>query len=164
MTRRGYRRHKMRPFRAKCVARLLQRLGTKDALWRVSSAVIEMECERESVSAERTFTHWHRLSLLLLAALGLGQLLYWTAVADHIEKPLDTACAAWDRDASARVAELVLDSSTMGESRLDEALSRLRRARQNCRAGWLEVARHDYSALRDTLASILPVTTSPARP
>lgn len=115
------------------------------------------------MSAERTFTRWQRLSLLLLAALGFGQLLYWSAVADHVEKPLDSVCAGWDRDASTRVAELVLDSSTRGESRLDDALYRLRRARQNCRAGWLDVARQDYSALRDTLASILPETTPSAR-
>jgi hypothetical protein len=82
-------------------------------------------------------------------------------VADHIEKPLDAVCASWDHDSSARVAELVVDPSALGESRLDDALYRLRRARKNCRAGWHDVARQDYSALRDTLAR--PLTTSAGR-
>jgi hypothetical protein len=42
----------------------------------------------------------------------------------------------------------VPNTTALDESRLDDALFRLRRARQNCRAGWLDVARQDYLSLR----------------
>ncbi len=119
--------------------------------------------ETDNVSEKRAFTTWQRLSLLLLAVLGFAQVGYWAVVADHIEKPLDTVCASWDHEASTRVAQLVGDPSTLGESRLDDALYRLRRARQNCRAGWHDVARQDYAALRDVLATDRPVASGFAR-
>jgi hypothetical protein len=92
---------------------------------------------------------WQRLLLLLLAILGFGQITYWAVVAEGIEKPLDAVCASWDGEASVGVALLVPRSTALDESRLEDALFRLRRARKNCRAGWLDVARQDYLSLRD---------------
>jgi hypothetical protein len=70
-------------------------------------------------------------------------------------------CASWDREASIGIAPLVLDSTPLAESRLDDALYRLRRARKNCRAGWLELARQDYTSLRN--ADRLPDCRPPRR-
>jgi len=92
---------------------------------------------------------WQRVLLLLLALLGFGQIGYWAVIAGGVEKPLDAVCASWDREASVGVALLVPSTTVLDESRLDDALFRLRRARQNCRAGWLDVARQDYLSLRD---------------
>jgi hypothetical protein len=83
-----------------------------------------------------------------LVAAGLLQLA-WTAFASRgAELPLDPICAAWDREASFGIALLVPYTTAIGESRLDYALYQLRCARRNCRAGWLEAARQDYSALQ----------------
>jgi hypothetical protein len=90
-----------------------------------------------------------RVLLLLLALLGFSQIGYWAVVAEGIEKPLDAVCASWDGEASVGVALLVPSTTALDESRLDDALFRLRRARKNCRAGWLDVARQDYGSLRD---------------
>ena len=92
---------------------------------------------------------WQRFLLLLLVIFGVGQIGYWAVVAEGIEKPLDSVCASWDREASVGVALLVRNPTAQGESQLDDALFRLRRARKNCRAGWLDIARQDYASLRD---------------
>jgi hypothetical protein len=82
-----------------------------------------------------------------LVAAGLLQLA-WAAFASRgTELPLDPVCAAWDRRASFGIALLVPQTATLDEARLDYALYQLRRARKNCRAGWLKAARQDYSAL-----------------
>jgi hypothetical protein len=97
----------------------------------------------------RDLLTWQRLLLLLLAIFGFGQIGYWAVVAEGFEKPLDAVCASWDREASVGVALLVPRTTALDESRLEDALFRLRRARKNCRAGWLDVARQDYLSLRD---------------
>jgi hypothetical protein len=90
---------------------------------------------------------WQRLLLLALTILGIGQIGYWAVVGD-IAKPLDSICASWDREASVGIALLVPETTALAESHLDDALFRLRRARKNCRAGWLDIARQDYEHLR----------------
>jgi len=83
-----------------------------------------------------------------LVAAGLLQLA-WTAFASRgTEVPLDSVCAGWDRQASFGIALLVPHTTAIDEARLDDALYQLRRARKNCRAGWLEAARQDYGALQ----------------
>jgi hypothetical protein len=113
-------------------------------------------------------SRWRRLLLLLLAILGVAQIGYWTVAADSVEKPLDPACAAWDRAASIGIAALIPDPTALAQSHLDDALLRLRRARQNCRAGWLDVARRDYEHLREsypmTGRALVDASTGPARP
>jgi hypothetical protein len=93
---------------------------------------------------------WRRLLLALLALLGVDQIGYWAMAAGGGERPLDPACAAWDRAASLGIAVLVPDPTPLAQSHLDEALLQLRRARQNCRAGWLDVARAEYQQLRES--------------
>jgi hypothetical protein len=97
----------------------------------------------------RSLSTWQRLLLLLLAIGGFAQITYWAVVADGIERPLDQVCAAWDREASSGIATLVPGSTALTESQLDYALFQLRRARKNCRAGWLDIAREDYASLRN---------------
>jgi hypothetical protein len=92
---------------------------------------------------------WQRLLLLLLVIFGIGEIGYWAVFAEGIERPLDSLCAFWDRDASAGVALLIPNATALGQSQLEDALFRLRRARTNCRAGWLDIARQDYLSLRD---------------
>jgi hypothetical protein len=91
---------------------------------------------------------WQWLLLLALAILGIGQIGYWVVAAGDIDKPLDSICASWDREASVGIALLVPDATALAESHLDDALFRLRRARKNCRAGWFDIARQDYEHLR----------------
>jgi hypothetical protein len=98
---------------------------------------------------KRALSTWQRLLLLLLAVGGFAQITYWAVVAEGIEKPLAGICASWDRDASVGIALLVPVPTALAESQLDQALSQLRRARKNCRAGWLDIARRDYASLRD---------------
>jgi hypothetical protein len=87
--------------------------------------------------------------LLALTIFGIGQIGYWAVIAGDIDKPLDSVCATWDREASVGIALLVPYATALAESHLDDALFRLRRARKNCRAGWLDVARQDYEQLRE---------------
>lgn len=83
-----------------------------------------------------------------LIAAGLLQVA-WTAFASRgAEVPLDPTCATWDRQASFGIALLVPQTGTLDDARLDYALHQLRRARKNCRVGWLEAARQDYMALQ----------------
>jgi hypothetical protein len=98
----------------------------------------------------RMLTTWQRLLLLALTVFGIGQICYWAVVTGDLDKPLDTVCATWDRDVSAGIALLVPDPTALAESHLDDALFRLRRARRNCRAGWLDIARQDYEHLRES--------------
>jgi hypothetical protein len=98
----------------------------------------------------QTRSKWQGLLLLSLAIFGLGQIGYWAVAAGDVQRPLDPICAAWDREASVGIAALVADPTPLAESRLDDALLRLRRARQNCRAGWLDVARAEYEHLHDS--------------
>jgi hypothetical protein len=99
--------------------------------------------------SRRVFSTWQGLALPLLALGGLAQLGYWAVVAQDIDRPLDSVCASWDREASIGIALLVPRSTALAETQLDDALYRLRRARNNCRAGRLALAREDYAALRD---------------
>ena len=43
---------------------------------------------------------------------------------------------------------MLVNNAAGADAPVDEALFRLRRARMNCRRGWVEFARVDYDALR----------------
>jgi hypothetical protein len=93
---------------------------------------------------------WHRLMLSAVAAAALLYANQWLFAAATFEPPLDQQCRAWDRDTSIGIALLVPDDSDVAEARLDNALHQLRRARKNCRAGRLDLARQDYDTLQQT--------------
>jgi hypothetical protein len=85
--------------------------------------------------------------LLVAAIFGIAVLAYWS-MPRNVAMPLDPACADLDRTASARVAELVGDSSDVAQAMLGDAVFKLKRARSHCRNGWVTLARLDYSALQ----------------
>ena len=76
------------------------------------------------------------------------------------EAPAQAGCAAWDREASEGIAELVFDSSAAAVWKLDQAIVQLRRARKHCRSGSVQAALHDYASLHRNL----PFLTGSLRP
>jgi hypothetical protein len=91
---------------------------------------------------------WPRLTLFAFAAAALLYGNQWLFAAATFAPPLDPQCRTWDRDTSIGIALLLPDDSDVAEARLDDALYQLRRARKNCRAGRLELARQDYDTLQ----------------
>ena len=88
---------------------------------------------------------------LLVSAIAAALLLYlnnWLFVAATSEPARDPHCLAWDRETSIGIALLVPVEGDLAEARLDEALNILRRARKNCRAGRVDLARQDYADLQ----------------
>jgi hypothetical protein len=93
---------------------------------------------------------WQRLLMPAIAAAAVLYLVPWPSTADVTEPSLTPSCATWDRNASVGVALLVPDPSALAEAQLDFALYQLRRARRNCRAGRIELAREDYAVVQST--------------
>jgi hypothetical protein len=93
------------------------------------------------------FLTWRTLMVVTVFGVGIAQLLPWMKPRAIHADSRTLNCEAWDREASVAVSALVLDSSSRGELRLDEALTQLRRARKNCRAGFNAVAVNDYVGL-----------------
>jgi hypothetical protein len=102
---------------------------------------------------------WRGLSLAAVVALCLAQLAPWTRSAGRDAAAHQPDCAVWDRAASEGIATLISDTSAATESRLDEAILQLRRARKSCRSGAIALARHDYASLHQTF----PTSTGPLR-
>ena len=61
--------------------------------------------------------------------------------------PLHPACRHWDEMAANVVGRLVHQSADASLRQAGDALFRLRRARRNCRAGWLALSCQDYHAI-----------------
>src|SRR5262249_41052033 len=123
------------------------------------------------MASRRTLFKWQRVLLLLLSLQGFGQIGYRAVGAQRIGKPLDAVCASWDRGASKGAALVEPSATGLDGARLDDALFRLRRARKNCRNGWLDIARQDYLSLRDEfpisdrpLAKVSGPAARPQRP
>jgi len=85
--------------------------------------------------------------LLGLAALAVVvfECAFWIAHADRPARLPE--CAAWDNAARRTLAPMTHAPKLVRSSEIDEALAQLRRARQSCQAGRLDVARRDYEAL-----------------
>ena len=85
---------------------------------------------------------------VVLAAAGLIQVSYWIAHTERAALP-PGVCIAWDEAAKHALAPLVHQHTLSGTDReLLDALATLRRARHNCAAGRLQLARRDYEVLR----------------
>jgi hypothetical protein len=101
------------------------------------------------------FAHTLKLSrpplvLMAVVALGVASVGYLTfPAAQNSAAPFDQRCESWDNAASAAIAGLVRERDEATERQLGDALFRLRRARKNCRIGWIALARSDYKALLD---------------
>jgi hypothetical protein len=63
------------------------------------------------------------------------------------EVPLHPICAHWDGKAADAVARLLHETGDVSLRQAGDALFRLRRARRNCRAGWLALSCRDYHVI-----------------
>jgi hypothetical protein len=88
---------------------------------------------------------WQGILFSTVMAVGVGQLAYAFVAVTPTEHFLRSVCAGWDRDAKAAVAGALADASAPTDVHLSRQLDR---ARENCRAGRLGLARQDYEALR----------------
>ena len=85
------------------------------------------------------------LLLLLLIEYGYG--LIPDTGSRAAEVPLHPICAHWDGKAANALARLLHETSDVALRQAGDALFRLRRARRNCRAGWLALSCRDYHAI-----------------
>jgi hypothetical protein len=69
-------------------------------------------------------------------------------------------CAQWHQAASTAVARLVQSTRDADLRQVNDSIFRMRRARRNCEAGWLELACQDYAAV----ATSAPGYVAPPRP
>jgi hypothetical protein len=88
-----------------------------------------------------------RLLGLAAFALVLIACAFWIAHADRPTRPPE--CAAWDDMARRTLVPMMHASTVVASRQLKEALTQLRRARQNCHAGRLDLAQRDYEALQN---------------
>src|SRR5262245_60116220 len=82
----------------------------------------------------------------LIVIVVIGAVALFERGAGRADAPINTACEPWDSVASDAVARLVADSSDTAARQLGDAVFRLRRARKNCRLGWVSLACQDYLA------------------
>ena len=94
-----------------------------------------------------------RLSRTALVSLGVAFVAVVTAASvveigtRNGEGAINPICEPWDSAASSAVARLVADTSDAAARQLGDLVFRLRRARKNCRIGWVNLACQDYRAL-----------------
>jgi hypothetical protein len=86
-------------------------------------------------------------ALALIALVGGGLLYFSFATTADPARPFDPRCETWDDAASAAIARLIASRDQTTEAFFGDAVFRLRRARRNCRSGWVGLARFDYDAL-----------------
>jgi hypothetical protein len=92
-------------------------------------------------------------SFALALSAVLGATVFLNVGGRTAEGPLSPICDTWDATAASALAGLISDRSDAAVRQLNDGLFRLRRARRNCRAGWVNLACQDYqSLLRSTLS------------
>lgn len=95
--------------------------------------------------ASRSTTAYASAGLIVIAVIGAFAL--FERAASQADVPISAACEPWDSVSSEAVARLVADSSDAAARQLGDAVFRLRRARKNCRLGWVGLACQDYRAV-----------------
>ena len=80
------------------------------------------------------------------AVLLLGAFLHHETVR-AAARPLNPICSRWDAMAADTVARLVHEPADASLRQAGDALFMLRRARSNCRTGWLALSCLDYRAI-----------------
>jgi len=83
--------------------------------------------------------------LVVAAIFGAVLCGFWIAQAHH--RVVSGICLEWDVNAKRALAPAARTPKLMDQQLLD-ALATLRRARHNCAAGRLDLARRDYEAVR----------------
>ncbi len=86
-------------------------------------------------------------SYALVAALALLGVFLHQTTTRAAAVPLHRICRSWDGKAADSLARLVHGTSDAALRQAGDALFRLRRARRNCREGWLALACQDYQAV-----------------
>jgi hypothetical protein len=86
-------------------------------------------------------------ALIFVALLGIGLAFFSFVTPAEPARPFDARCEPWDDAASVAIARLVATRDETAEAFFGDAVFRLRRARRNCRSGWIGLARLDYDAL-----------------
>jgi len=117
----------------------------RDRAARIGSDSTVAPCEQAEVLPV-TQKPGRRLLGLAVLALALIECAFWIAHADRPAVP--PGCAAWD-DMARRTLAPMMHANMVTSRQLNDALAQLRRARQNCRAGRLDLARPDYEALKN---------------
>jgi hypothetical protein len=64
-----------------------------------------------------------------------------------VAQPLVLSCMQWHEQASAAISQMVRSATDVDLRQAADAVFRLRRARRNCEAGWLQLACLDYYAV-----------------
>lgn len=85
-------------------------------------------------------------TLVLLSAESIGARLALDFGSPNAA-PLHRICEDWEPHAGEAVGLLVRDTRDATARQAADALFRLRRARRNCRAGWIGLACRDYQAI-----------------
>jgi hypothetical protein len=94
------------------------------------------------------FLHADRRQFVMAVTFGVClALLIFLSGRHGIGGNSDPVCDALDPLASEVVARLAQQRDDIGLVRLNEAVNRLRRARSNCRHGFVALARGDYNAM-----------------
>jgi hypothetical protein len=88
-------------------------------------------------------------ALVVTAIVGAWVLFAVFIIPAEPVRALDARCEPWDDAASAAIARLIVLRNETAEAFLGDAVFRLRRARRNCRAGWVDLSRRDYDALSE---------------
>jgi hypothetical protein len=99
-----------------------------------------------------------------LCALVLAAVIAWPSIqrlgGDDEEAnvaPRAAACLDWDAAARGAVGQLVNGPRDLDLRQVGDAVFRMRRARRNCQAGWINLACRDYDAIvRGTPGASLP--------
>ena len=79
------------------------------------------------------------------AAVAIVFLAMWPKA--KVPTPFDSRCESWEMEAGSALANLIGERSEIADAHLGDALFRLRRARKNCRYGFVSLARLDYDVL-----------------
>jgi len=103
---------------------------------------------------QRTLTVWTRGALAVAAVVVAATLVipmmterYGTAAGTTGRSDFVSSCRAWDEAAGGAISVLVHSGEDSDLRRASDAVPRMRRARRNCHAGWVNVACKDYQAV-----------------
>jgi hypothetical protein len=98
----------------------------------------------QSAARSRTIPVYSFAVALALGAL-VVVLVFSGPTAD--DEPLNPACQSWDSAAVTAVEQMSGGAGDLARMRVSESQFRLRRARRNCREGWVNLACQDYRAV-----------------
>ena len=125
-------------------------------------AFVGVERMRPGISPTLVYPRRHRCgvvagyaSVVLALSAVPGTITFLDLSSRTAEVAQSPICDTWDTAAASALAGLISDRSDTAVRRLNDGLFRLRRARRNCRAGWVDLACQDYqSLLRGTLSDL----------